>query len=297
MNEPTMGPPGPIDPMDHAAAHELIEDLLLEPARLAALESSAAPEDAALLRHLAGCAACAADLESWRRLQVAVDAAIPRDADAQAQAEAVEPLELPPSLRARVLAAAGDTDRRESNRPGSPVAVAPPMSLGRARRGYRVGPWVGLAASLVVLVGAGVVAIDQVARRADAEASALELQEAIAVVDRMLSTEHKVVELRATDGGAAAGTISWSRHDWVVLSTALPAPPGDREYLCWLETDGRSVPIGHMEFAGPTAYWVASLDEWQTWEIEETTRFVVTLEPAGAKVRSGPAILEALLSN
>jgi hypothetical protein len=277
------------EPMDHAAAHERIEDLLLEPARLAALETSSAPEDAALREHLAGCAACAADLESWRRLQVAVESAIPRDTDARAQAAAVEPLELPPSLRARVLAAV-DTDRHESSGPGAPVSIT------RARRGYRLGPWVGLAAGFIVLAGAGVIAVDQVGQRAAAEASAQELQEAIAVVDRMLATDHKVVALQTT-AGAPAGTISWSRHDWVVLTSALPTPAADREYLCWLETDGRSVPIGHMEFAGPTAYWVASLDEWQTWEIEESTRFVVTLEPAGAQVRSGPAILEARLSS
>jgi hypothetical protein len=277
------------EPMDHAAAHERIEDLLLEPARLAALQTSTAPEDTALREHLRGCAACAADLESWRRLQVAVEGAIPRDIDARTQAAAVEPLELPPSLRARVLAAV-DTDRRGSSAPAAPVSIA------RVRRGYRLGPWVGLAAGFIVLAGAGVIAVDQVGQRAAAEASAQELQEAIAVVDRMLATDHKVVELRTT-AGAPAGTISWSRHDWVVLTKALAAPAPDKVYLCWLETDGRSVPIGHMEFAGPTAYWVASLDEWQTWEIEETTRFVVTLEPAGAQVRSGPAILEALLSS
>ncbi len=284
--------------MDHAAAHERIEDLLLEPARLAALETSNAPEDAALREHLAGCAACSADLDAWRRLQVAVEGAIPHDADAQAQAQAVGPLELPPSLRARVLAAAGDTDRREANRPAQPVAMeGPTVSITRARRGYRLGPWVGLAAGFIVLAGAGVIAVDQVGQRAAAEAEAAELREAIAVVDRMLATDHKVVELRASDGGAPAGTISWSRHDWVVLTKALAAPAAGQEYLCWLETDGRNVPIGHMEFAGSTAYWVASLDEWQTWEIGPTTRFVVTLEPIGTQQRTGPAILEARLQS
>ncbi len=293
--------------MDHAAAHERIEDLLLEPARLAALQTSNTPEDAALREHLAGCATCAADLEAWRRLQVAVEGALPRGpaADARAQAQAVEPLELPPSLRARVLAAAGDTDRREANPPGSAVSVpgAPvsmagaPVSIARARRGARLGPLVGLAAGFIVLAGAGVIAVDQVGQRAAAEAQAAELQEALAVVDRMLATDHKVVELRTSAGGAPAGTISWSRHDWVVLTQALAAPAADTEYLCWLETDGRNVPIGHMEFAGSTAYWVASLDEWQTWEIGPTTRFVVTLEPIGTQQRTGPAILEARLQS
>ncbi len=287
-------------PIDHAAAHERIEDLLLDPARLAALEASTAAEDVALRDHLGGCPTCAADLEGWRRLQVAVESSLPRGADVRTQAEAVQPLELPHSLRARVLAAV-DTDRREANRPGAPVSIAgastAPTSTARARRGSRLGPWVGLAAGILVLTGAGVIAVDQVGQRAAAEASAHELQEALAVVDRMLATDHKVVPLRTSADGEPAGTISWSRHDWVVLTKALPAPRGDQEYLCWLETDGRNVPIGEMEFAGSTAYWVASLDEWQTWEIGPTTRFVVTLEPAGAQQRNGTAVLEALLSS
>ncbi len=292
-------------PIDHAAAHERIEDLLLDPARLAALEASTAAEDVALRDHLGGCPTCAADLEGWRRLQVAVEASLPRGADVRTQAEAVQPLELPPSLRARVLAAV-DTDRREANRPGAPVSIATApaatgpnatMPMAGARQGSRLGPLVGLAAGILVLTGAGVITIDQVAQRAAAEAGAHELQEALAVVDRMLATDHKVVALRTSADGRPAGTISWSRHDWVVLTKALEVPRDDQEYLCWLETDGRNVPIGRMEFAGSTAYWVASLDEWQTWEIGPTTRFVVTLEPAGARQRNGPAVLEALLSS
>lgn len=276
--------------MDHAAAHELIEDLLLEPARLNALEGSNGPQDVALREHLAGCAACTADLESLRRLQIAVGRSLPAGATPEARAEAVEPIEVPPSLRASVIAAIGDPDRRGSNEPGAPIPIA------RGRPARPLAPLLGLAASLAILVGSGIVVVDQLGQRAVAEASARELTAAIAVVDRMLATDHKVVEIRTTEG-AAAGTISWSRHDWVVLTNGLTEPPPGQEYLCWLETDGRNVAIGRMEFAGPTAYWVASLDEWQTWEIGPTTRFVVTLEPAGAAHRTGPAILEAALAS
>lgn len=272
----------PQQPMDHAAAHERIEDLLIEPARLATIETSTAPEDAALREHLAGCPTCANDLEAWRRLQRAVGDALPTDPSAAAAA--IEPIDLPVSLRARTLAAT-----RTGDQPAAPIRIAP---VPRARR---LAPWLSLAASITILAGAGLLAVDQIERRAAAEAGARELAAAIAVVDRMLATEHKVVELR-TVAGLPAGTISWSRHDWVVLTGALAEPAADQAYLCWLETDGRSVPIGHMEFAGATGYWVASLDEWQTWEIGPTTRFVVTLEAAGAQQRAGEAILEARLA-
>jgi len=276
--------------MDHAAAHERIEDLLLEPARLDALERSTVPQDVALREHLAGCPACTADLESLRHLQVAVGRSLPAGATPEARAAVVEPIEVPPSLRASVLAAIGDPERGASSGPGAPIAIT------RGRPARALAPLLGLAASLAILVGSGLVVADQLGQRAAAEADARELTAAIAVVDRMLATEHKVVEL-STTAGTAAGTISWSRHDWVVLTKALAEPPTGKEYLCWLETDGRNVPIGRMEFAGPTAYWVASLDEWQTWEIGPTTRFVVTLEASGAAKRTGPAILDARLSS
>jgi hypothetical protein len=273
------------EPMDHAAAHERIEDLLLEPARLGHLPTSSIPDDVALREHLAGCAACAADLEAWRRVQLAVESAVP--ADPGAAAAAVEPLELPPSLRAEVLSSVRAASGRTA-----PVPINSAASAGRRR----VGALVGLAAGIGLLVGTGLFGAQQLGERAAAEAQARELAAALEIVDRMLATDHKVVQLRTT-AGQPAGTISWSRHDWVVLTTALEEPPTGQEYLCWLESNGRSVPVGRMDFAGGAAYWVATLDEWQTWEIGPTTTFVVSLEPAGARERTGPAILDALLSS
>ena len=270
-------------PMDHAAAHERIEDLLLEPARLAELDRSDVPEDIALRQHLAGCPACANDLEAWRRMQHAIAAAVPADADEAAAA--LEPIEVPPSLRARVLAAVAEADK-----PGAPIPMA------RARSSRRLAWWLGVAASVAIFAGAGAVTLQQMEQRVAAEAAARDLASALAIVDRMLATDHKVVQLHTT-AGAPAGTISWSRHDWVVLTTALSQPPSGHEYRCWLEADGRSVPIGHMDFAGGTAFWVATLDEWQTWEIGPTTTFVVSLEALDAPSRAGDTILAADLGS
>jgi hypothetical protein len=266
--------------MDHAAAHEQIEDLLVEPARMAALEASTSARDVALREHVAGCTVCRADLEAWQRLQAHLSTALPGNADAAAAA--VEPIELPPSLRARVLGSIRQPDQARS-----------PINIARARSRRRVSIWVGLAASIVVLTGTGIITIDQVVRRAAAEAEAKALSGALAAVDRILEVpNHKVVAL-TTASGSPAGSISWSRHDWVVLTAALVEPPSDQRYLCWLESDGRSVPVGKMDFAGDTAYWVASVDEWATWSIGPNTRFVVTLEPKDATERTGLAVLSA----
>ena len=280
--------------MDHGAAHERIEDLLLDPARLAALESSAAPDDIALKEHLEGCPACRADLDGWVRIHAALADALP-DGESDARG-VVEPLEPPPSLRARVLSAV----RAEA--PGQPAALAPvPMATARPRRWSPLAStrtaWLGLAAALVVLVvGAGVL-LEQAGRLSNAQEEARGLGDAIAAVDRVLAEpQHRAVALKAPDG-TSAGSISWTRHDLVVLTSALQAPKPGEVYRCWLDNDGQGWAIGKMYFAENTAYWVGTVDEWASFEIGATTTFRVSLEPPGADPakRSGPIVLEAAL--
>jgi Anti-sigma-K factor rskA len=277
--------------MDHGSAHERIEDLLLDPARLAALDSSPEPEDKALRDHVAGCPACRADLDGWTRLQGAVSDALPELPEAAIAA--VEPMEPPPSLRTRVIAAV-----RPVEAPLAPVSRLDAAANGLAallavpRRA-----WLGTALMMaIILVGAGVI-LDQAARISLERAHAESLGEAVAAVDRVLAEpKHRVVALNAPDG-TASGSISWSRHDWVVLTSALSEPRPDQRYKCWLEDGSRSVAVGVMEFADGTAYWVATVDDWKTWEIEPTTQFVVSLEPAGAQTRTGGIVLAAQLGS
>lgn len=268
--------------MDHAAAHDRIEDLLLDPRRLAALHTSEAPEDVALSEHVAGCVACRADLEAWRNLEAAVAESLPRTA--REAAAAIEPIDLPSSLRDAVLAAASAEPRAPR-----PIGTAP------GRRTRHLGPLLAMAAALVVVVGSAFVVVDQAGRRVVAEAESAALANALAAVDRVLAAPtHKVVQLQEPDG-TTAGSISWSRHDWVVLTKALPRPPAGRVYLCWLVEDDGAQLIGDMEFAGDTAFWAASVNKWATWEIKPTTRFVVTLQTEGSDRLSGPFVLEAAL--
>lgn len=283
--------------MDHAAAHERIADLLLEPARLARLDHSADPEDAALREHLTTCADCRSDLESWRRLGRAVGQALPPDA--AAATEAVEPIDAPPSLRARVIGAVHDAAQEGAAHEGgvgAPISFQARRAGSIGRRARRLAPWFGLAASLIVIVGASWITLEQASLSAAAQAEATALTNVVAAVERVLAAPHKIVELRHSNG-ATAGSISWSRHDWVVLTTALTEPPSDQRYKCWLEEADRSVMVGQMFFAGGTAYWVGSLDEWETWDIGPETQFVVTLEGADAQDRTGAPVLSADLGS
>jgi hypothetical protein len=273
--------------MDHAAAHERIEDLLLEPARLAGLDSSQDARDVALREHVASCATCRADLEAWASLQHRLAVALPGSADDAAAA--VEPIEVPPSLRAGVIAAVRDADRAPAPAVTSIVRSAPSPS----RRRHAVMRWLPIAAAFVVLVGAVTIAVDQVGQRASADAQATALSNAIAAVNRVLvAPEHWVVGLKDSSG-APGGSISWSSQDLVVLTTALEPPPAGRHYACWLLEDSGASRIGTMYFAGQTAYWVGSLDEWATFRIGPSTRFEVTLPQPGDSRLSGPIYLSA----
>jgi hypothetical protein len=80
-----------------------------------------------------------------------------------------------------------------------------------------------------------------------------------------------------------------------VITNVLERPQAGQHYTCWLVDDDGSQRIGTMEFAGDTAFWVASVDRWATWEIKPTTRFVVTLDTDGSPPRTSPPILEAAL--
>ena len=275
--------------MDHAAAHERIEDLLLEPARLAGLAGSDDARDIALREHVAGCATCRGDLEAWEQLQHRLAVALPGSVeDARA---AVEPIEVPPSLRAGVIAAVRDADR--SPAPTSIVRAAPSP----ARRRHAVARWLPIAAAFIVLVGAVTITVDQVGQRATADAQATALSNAIAAVNRVLvAPQHWVVGLK-DPAGAPGGSISWSSQDLVVLTTALEPPAAGQHYACWLVEDSGASKIGTMYFAGKTAYWVGSLDEWATFRIGPTTRFVVTLAQAGDTRLSGPIYLSADLGS
>lgn len=271
--------------MDHAAAHERIEDLVLEPMRLATLAESSDAADVALREHLAGCSVCRADLAGWERLQHRLSAALPGSADAAAAA--VEPVELPPSLRAAVITAARSDDR----------AAAPTSIVGVRRPRRAIVGWLGLAAAFVVVAAAGLFTFDQVSQRIVAEADAKALTSALGAVDRVLAApEHWVVQLR-DPADVASGSVSWSSNDFVVLTTALQPASAGQQYTCWLREPGSGAVIGKMYFAGRTAYWIGSLDQWATFRIGPDTRFVVTLSPIDGGRPSDPEVLSANLGS
>lgn len=263
--------------MDHAAAHERIIDLALDPSGLAGLASSTAADDAALREHVAACDECAAELSAWQQVQARL-----RESLAGRPPTEVARIAAPADLRPRVLRA---------TRSGS-------VSLSRRQwQRPRLRALVGLAAALavVVVVGAGIGALrDQTARLDEADAAARWLASALAASNRVLAApERRVVPLSAPDG-AATGTLAWSRHDLVVLASGLAPPPATYVYRCWVAADGRETAVGTMHYVNGEAFWVGSLDEWASIDLSPGRNFMVSLEEEGADAqhRSGPVVLE-----
>ncbi|MES2211058.1 MAG: anti-sigma factor [Chloroflexota bacterium] len=146
-----------------------------------------------------------------------------------------------------------------------------------------------LVAVLGIVAITGGLVINQSTRLDEARRETAALEAVAATVDRVLQDpDHRVVDLRAADG-TPAGSISWSSRDFVVLTGALPPPPAGSIYACWIERDGVRSPVGQMWFAGGTAFWTGSLQDWATTSFRGGT-FGISLEPVTGP-RGNPPVL------
>lgn len=291
----------------HAEAHERLMDLTLEPEALrqfaSTLADSGRPEtDDPLVAHVLACATCRDVVASWEGTHDTVRHALAGksgdDEITLADLAHDDPIAAPATLRStileRVTAAPFDGPvSTETDRDQGRVTVVPRMMRvrpGRLQLGRQLGRrWLPLVAVLAVVVVAGALVLNESARLDQARRETAALEAVAATVDRVLrDPSHSVVDLRAADG-APAGSISWSSRDFVVLTSALQPPPAGRIYACWIERGGVRSPIGQMWFAGATAYWTGSLEDWATTSFGSGT-FGISLEPVNGP-RGNPAVL------
>lgn len=296
--------------MDHAAAHEELADLTLEPRRLSGLAHDPAPRAVALRAHLAECRTCRVELDGWRSVYAALDVTT---ADGGLPLRSLEPVEPPgPSatLRGRTLAALGrlEVDASDPPRPrprevgdasdGRGEAgrrrvrsASGPGTITAPRRTARLAPlgWLAAAAALVLAIGVGGLLVQRSGEVTQARQEALELAAATATLDRVLAAPtHWVATLRTADG-AAGGTLAWSPTEVVVLTSALTSSGPGTTYRCWIERDGMRTPVGSMSFSSGIGYWAGSTSGWGT--MEPGSRFGVTAVPASGS--GGSAVLVA----
>jgi Anti-sigma-K factor rskA len=271
--------------MDHAEAHERIADLALEPRDLEAMLASESPDDRALAGHVAGCETCRAELDAWQGVHRTLAGALHTDRPG-ARLD-VEPIEPDDDLRAGILAAAR---AERANRPTAPVRISP-LAIANNRIWS---PILGLAAALVVAVAGTFLLAGPATNLLRTVDEARALSGVVASVNRILAEpNHEVAQLKTTTG-QAGGSVAWSSRDLVVLTAALSSPGQGQTYKCWLASGGTETAIGKMEFAGTTAYWVGSLDDWAEISLDPGTQFIVSLEPTdGSSTRTGSIVLEA----
>lgn len=284
-------------PLAHAEAHERLADLALDPG---ALDGLGSPMTDPLAAHVATCLSCSAEVRSWRATQASLESArgVGMDRVELGDLAGEEPIPAPSLLRGSVLQAAredrGDRAGGLASPPPSRLLPPAPRSFATPRSPARPAPrrLLALVAVLgIVAVGTSLL-VGQAGRLDEARRQTLALQAVAATLDRVLQDPgHRVVNLLGADG-VARGTISWSSRDLVVLTTALEPPPPDRIYRCWVERAGTRSPVGQMWFAGDTAFWTGSLDEWATISFTDGETFGVSLEPAAGSV-GNPAILAA----
>jgi hypothetical protein len=292
--------------MDHDDALERIEIAAAEPQGLERLMAGDTVEAAAVAGHLAGCAACTAELARIRRT-----AEVARD---------VVRTQPDPALRARTLAfvraqgvprgavPASVAADAPSAVPAAPIveplpvaeAASAPASLDDARRRrvtsrLRAAVTV-LAAALVIAIGGGVVAYRSLSSETtatiDDQAQEIAVLEATTRATLAVSAEPDAerVSLTTTDGGDAAGTLlfSPSTGELVAVASDLEPEPDGMEYGCWIEVDGTRTRIGKMYWAGDLWAWAGDVEGLA--DVPEGATFGVSLGPVGGGGDTTPVL-------
>jgi anti-sigma-K factor RskA len=260
-----------------------------------ALGALDADERAAFEVHLAGCAACAADV----RAHAEVAAALAHAAAGGTPA--------PPALRARILAEARRSRLTvaDGGAAGRPVAPPPGRAAGpRPTAAARV-PWLAAAASLVLAAGLGAAWGRERAARARADLAladavraagdraelARRLAERDSLVAALTEPDVRVARLAAT-GAEPAMRLTWNRRRGVVIVTAsaLPAPGPGRTYQLW-GIAGRGAPQSLGVFAPDAEGRVRAVLRVPAGAAMDAV--AVTEEPAGGSARATTAVVMA----
>jgi len=247
--------------VDHAEVRRLLELAAVEPDGLARLEAGDAPEAAAVAGHLAGCPACAGELDRLRAATLVVRDALRSGAD---QAEPSD------DLRERTLAYVREVGR-ERGPARVPAPATPPVEahLPAAASGgrRRVAWWGQLAAALVIGAGLGGLVGGSIVGRgyqATVDAAA----DTVATLTRVNGwtlrlagePDSRSVALRSATVPDAWGSLLFSpaTTEVVVMMDGVAAPPEGREYRCWVRVGETTTRVGRMYFGGGLGYWAGT---------------------------------------
>jgi anti-sigma-K factor RskA len=255
------------------AAHDELKDY----AAAYVLDSLDADERTAFEAHVTGCAECAAEVRTFRRVVAALAVAVPQRSPR-------------PELRDRVLAAIGAAPGRLAEAERRRPLAAPAVREWAA--------WLPAAAMIVIAVGIGVYAVRLQTRVADLEARLDAALTQVARADRLVADSSRVAaELQSAMGVIAAPDLAridlagqpaapgasaralWSRNRGMVFTAAnLPPLPAGRVYQVWVIAGPAPISAGLLTpdtSGGGLAYYSTPAD------IPPPQAVAVTLEPAG----------------
>ncbi len=209
-----------------------------------ALDALAPDETAEFRRHLSACSSCCDEVRELRL--------------AAARMGAIEAVQPPAQLRARVLAAA---DRTRQVPPG---VIPMERAAGSRKRGRR---WdrLALAAAAVFLVGGGAVGLGQVL--GDSEDPSLTPAERVFEAD-----DAHELDVSTMNGGKLHVAVSPSRKQMAVDTSQLPELEGDRVYQLWSVQGESAASAGVIESPGETVLMPLP---------EQGVQIALTIEPAG----------------
>lgn len=240
--------------MNHAEVLDRLEASLLEPGGVAALDADRSAEAGAIRSHLAACQECAAEHRAWQLADLIMAQNVP------------DTLAAPAGARERVLSAVALTGapRPLGGSLGSPVP-APMVATSRAATPRPAMLTIAAAFAAALFLAGAVLGgpLGLVSREADTSVADARVAAVAAAVDRVLqSPERRLVQL-VDAAGSGAGSVLFDpdSRELVVVSRSLQPLPEGREYVCFLEREGKRIRVGRLRVVGDAAYWMGPLDE------------------------------------
>jgi hypothetical protein len=286
-----MGTPEP--GIDCTEAREALEIAAVEPNGLALLAEGATPADAAVVAHVAGCAACADEASRLRAI-----ASLLREGLAPA---------LDPALRGRTLAYVAAAGRPRGRAVAGVVeaAPAPPVPMrglagstasgtGRGARNRYV--LAGLAVAAVVVIAVGVsAAVAGGAARSELtaeQARSAQLARTADIAMNLLGDEAALrIPMTGASGASGVAVISPASYQGAVVAAGLPEAGPGSEYVCYVVIDGQRRLVGRMAESGSTYAWTGEIGTYGGLRPGSVTEYGVILVPVGSDAVDGtPAI-------
>jgi hypothetical protein len=281
--------------MDHDETREQLELAAVEPGGLDRLMAGDTATAQAVAAHVAGCPACADELDRLQRVTPLIAATVREMPPPDLKARTVAAIRSEGVIRPLALATTAAVSDPSLS---APAITAPP----RIASGRRLVPAIGWAATIAAAVllsiaGTALVVGGRAQTQAAAQEQTIDALEEVSTtalaVNAQPDEEH--VALTGVSDPTLAGSLAFSPSttELVWLATGLKTPPAGYEYGCWVESGGTRQRIGKMFFSQDLAYWAGDTNVVSS--LSSGATFGLTLVgPDGNPVSPDPVMVGSL---